>query len=296
MNPLKFAGHESFVCKQYWLKKGYDHIKDNRNFKDEDAVVDLGVGKNMVRSIAFWIRAFGIIDDDGKITILGNFLFGNKGVDKYLEDNASIWLLHYFLVKTGYSSIYNLFFNEFRKERNEFHKEHLHSFLRRTYEERLSSGYNQSTINSDITVFLKSYLRPQIEGRIDFEDEYSGLLNELNLISCYQEHSSEHDRVIDYYRLTFNHHHNLPIEIVLFSILDNFSEKKSISIKELEVGNNSPGMVFCLSQEGLYNKILSLTNKYENITYSSAAGVGELQIKGNIDKWKVLQEYYGRKY
>ena len=45
---LVFSGHESFQCRNLWLKKGYDFIKNGNSFNDEDAVVKLGVGKNMV--------------------------------------------------------------------------------------------------------------------------------------------------------------------------------------------------------------------------------------------------------
>jgi len=43
-----FSGHDSFQCRQLWLKKGYDYLQSNKSFNDEDAVVKLGVGKNMV--------------------------------------------------------------------------------------------------------------------------------------------------------------------------------------------------------------------------------------------------------
>ena len=43
-----FSGHESFACKSHWLKRGYDFVIADRNFNDDDAVVHLGVGKNMV--------------------------------------------------------------------------------------------------------------------------------------------------------------------------------------------------------------------------------------------------------
>ena len=44
---LQFSGHESFICKHFWLKKGYDFIIHKGNFNDESAVIDLGVGKNI---------------------------------------------------------------------------------------------------------------------------------------------------------------------------------------------------------------------------------------------------------
>lgn len=57
-----FSGHESFPCKSMWLKKGYDFVKRERNFNAPDAVIDLGVGKNMVSSIRFWLKSFGLYD------------------------------------------------------------------------------------------------------------------------------------------------------------------------------------------------------------------------------------------
>ena len=58
-----FSGHESFYCKSLWLKKGYDFVSENNDFNSSDAVVELGVGKNMVSSIRYWLRAFGLLDD-----------------------------------------------------------------------------------------------------------------------------------------------------------------------------------------------------------------------------------------
>lgn len=54
----KFSGHESFPCKSLWLKKGYDYDEDNGDFNDPLAVVNLGVGKNMVGAIRYWLKAW----------------------------------------------------------------------------------------------------------------------------------------------------------------------------------------------------------------------------------------------
>ena len=51
----RFARHESFHPRYGWLKKGVDGAaSDPGIFIREDAVVQLGVGKNMVRAIRFW--------------------------------------------------------------------------------------------------------------------------------------------------------------------------------------------------------------------------------------------------
>ena len=68
MLTLRFSGHDTFHCREQWLLKGLHLIekKDEdlnfeggiSNFKENTAIPELGVGKNMVRSIAHWIRAF----------------------------------------------------------------------------------------------------------------------------------------------------------------------------------------------------------------------------------------------
>ena len=105
--PLKytFSGHESFQCRHLWLKKGYDFVSAGKSFNSEDAVVELGVGKNMVSSIRFWMKAFDIIDQNDTPTVFANKLLSEKGWDPYMEDEATLWLLHYNLVKKGMASL-----------------------------------------------------------------------------------------------------------------------------------------------------------------------------------------------
>jgi len=62
MSKLRFSGHESFICKQFWLKKGYDFLNQNFSFNDDSAVVKLGVGKNMVASIRYWMKTFELTE------------------------------------------------------------------------------------------------------------------------------------------------------------------------------------------------------------------------------------------
>ena len=121
-----FSGHDSFQCRDLWLKKGFDFIKNGHSFSDTDAVVKLGVGKNMVSSIKFWLKAFNIIDLNDQLTDFSVRLFDDEnGYDPFLEDEASLWLLHYQLIKNRYASTYTILFNDFRKEKMFFSKKYL---------------------------------------------------------------------------------------------------------------------------------------------------------------------------
>jgi len=150
-----FAGHETFTCKNYWLKKGYDHSVENKKFNDE-AVIDLGVGKNMVNSISFWLKAFGLYEDD---VVLRDLIFhSEKGYDPYLEDIGTIWFLHHMLVTTNKASTYNLVFNYFRKLRIDFNVEQLVKYLE-TECEKENQSFSSNSIKKDCSVFINNYTK-----------------------------------------------------------------------------------------------------------------------------------------
>ncbi|NVM64483.1 hypothetical protein FHW88_002772 [Mucilaginibacter sp. SG538B] len=291
MQKLQFSGHESFVCKQLWLKKGYDFVIENGDFSSENAVIQLGVGKNMVGSIAHWLKAFNIVDADNQPTTLGRFLFdAESGADKYLEHLCSIWLLHYHLVKTGKASIYYLFFNEFRKGKPEFTKPQLLSFIRHKYQEYNQRTSNDNTIMSDINLFIRHYLKPLSKTyKIDIEEDFLGLMIDLEVMETFKSLDAD-DHLVDWYKVENKLQTDIPAELILYSILDNDGYGDSISLRDLLVGPNSPGAIFMLSEEGLYNKLLSMCTA--DITLTDTAGIRELQFKTKPNKWNILNGYY----
>jgi hypothetical protein len=86
MNKVVFSGHETFHCRQFWLKKGYDFLQRGKSFKDDDAVVALGVGKNMVNSIRYWMKTFDLVDEQECPNQFAHTIFSEHGKDAYLED------------------------------------------------------------------------------------------------------------------------------------------------------------------------------------------------------------------
>jgi hypothetical protein len=289
-----FSGHESFICKHFWLKKGYDFIVANGDFKYETAVMDLGVGKNMVNSIDHWMKSYGLMDKSNNLTDLAKKIFSSRGgYDSYIESLATIWLLHYSLVKTNRASVYNIFFNDFRKGRTDFTKEQFLSFLKRQIEDESKSA-NDNTINNDISVFIRSYLKPSYKDtKIEIEEDFLSLMIDLDLMRSYKSENAE-GKIVEWYQVENKLQIDLPPEIVFFAILDNEKYGKSISFQELLNGYNSPGVIFALNEEGLYNKLEYIMTKYkgQGITLSETAGVRELQIKSTFKKWDILHEYY----
>lgn len=292
MVRLSFSGHESFICKQFWLKKGVDFVSNKDNsFAQDQAVVTLGVGKNMVRAIRFWLKAFGITNGDDELNKIGRYLFLDAK-DPYLESIGSTWLLHYHLVKTGRATIYDLVFNDFRRIKPEFRFEHLQKHIERHYSELENSTYNENTVKRDIRVLLNNYLPPNFSKRSEIEDSFSGLLYELKLIGQLRKEDVIREEEITYYTIQADFRENLPWQIVLYTILDNDNFGNTITFQDLYTSKNSPGSIFALSQEGLYQKIQDICEMHPECTYSETAGNRVLQIQKPLESFEILDEYY----
>jgi hypothetical protein len=287
-----FSGHESFICKHFWLKKGYDFINENGDFQYETAVMDLGVGKNMVNSIEHWMKSYGLLDKSNSITEFSKKIFRERGgLDSFIESLATIWLLHYSLIKTNRSSLYNIFFNDFRKGRTDFTKEQLLYFMKRQIEDEAKS-VNDNTLNNDISVFIRSYLKPSYKDtKIEIEEDFLSLMIDLDLMKSYKSENAE-GKIVEWYQVENKIQVDLPAEVVFFAILDNPNYGKSISFQELLNGFNSPGVIFALNEEGLYNKLDTIVNAYKGITMSETAGIRELQLKTTFNKWDIINDYY----
>src|SRR5687768_881598 len=102
-NPTpKFSGHDTFPCRYAWLPKAYSAVKTSTSaFADEElAMINLGLGKNMVRSLRFWMQATSVVAPHPKggykTTSFGDAVLNPKsGFDPFLEDIRTLWLIHW---------------------------------------------------------------------------------------------------------------------------------------------------------------------------------------------------------
>ena len=274
-----YTGHETFACRSYWLKKGYDFLETENNFSSPEATSILGVGKNMVRSIRFWLRAFELVENNKLSSIAKKIFDSDNGWDPYLEDVNTIWLLHYLLVKNGYAKVYSDFFNDYRKKQVEFSFENLERYIRIQQPE-----IADKTLKSDINVLKNNYIRPNRKIN-SIEDSFSVFLQELNLI----------DQVSSgVYFFNMRKKHSLDNKIVFYSILDKAYDSSSFSLSfdNLMYERNSPGSIFCLTQEELYTRIQNISSDIDGIVFTEDAGIRELQISNKMNLESVLESYY----
>lgn len=280
-NKYTLSGHESFPCKNLWLTKGYDFIMDGGNFNASDAVIDLGVGKNMVSSIRYWLKAFGLSEQD-KPTDMADYLFdGTKGADKYIESLGTLWLLHYLLVSQKEATLYHVTFVKFQKERKAFDREQLVNFVKRLMiEDNKEKVYNENTTKKDVGVLLQNYVQPYKAK--SFED-YSSLLMDLDLIRVEDNGKS--------YAFNIEGKRKVPMEIFLYAVLHEKGADKSVSYDTLQ----EIGLMFCMSDAEVIDMAQNIGETYSShVQYSDNAGIRQLLFKegGDLSSMDVLEKYY----
>ena len=198
-----FGRHGSYPLRLGWLAKAHSAVRDDPLvFSHPDAPVVLGVGKSMVRAIRFWSRAFGLTHDGDRsvggrlatVTERGWWLMDeDQGADPYLEDRATLWLLHWWLLtaRPCHVPTFRFLFGHWWMTR--FTRGELRLAVQRA---AVATGWRQpskSLITRDITALTAMYAchRPP-GGRIttpDLEELLSNPFRQLGLLDTDPDHA-----------------------------------------------------------------------------------------------------------
>ncbi len=248
----RFSGHESFTCRYGWLRKLFDAISsDPKIFADEEsAIVTLGIGKNMVRSIRFWGEAFSLMEGTPtqgyRPTAFGRCLLNeHAGLDPYLEDRNSLWLLHWKIATNANLAAWNVAFQEIQE----------HQFTRKRFFElvdlrgrRGNKELAESTIKQHTDIFFHTYAVMNQHYDAQSLDEVIGSpLQELGLLK-----RSVTEVRDDIFIFDLGPKRSLTAKTFLYALLDFWEQcapsSKTLSLKEIMFGRLGPGAVFKLSE------------------------------------------------
>ena len=278
MGKYSFSGHESFFCKPLWLKKAYDTMNGGLDYSSPDAVAALGVGKNMVASIRYWSRAFGLSVNDKPTQFATSIFDSESGYDPYLEDEGTLWLLHYYLLTNRLASLYHLTFLDFRREKIEFDRNQLLSFVHRkcnTSEQK--NVFNENTVKKDISVLLHNYVTPS---DVRSNEDFAAIFLDLGLINSLGD---------DRYSFNDTEPSHIHPDILLYTLLDYKGEDNTISLD----GMQEVALIFGLSLTNLIELVREVVAQHqEDLSYTDNSGVKNLQFIHDIDAAAVLNHYY----
>jgi len=292
---VSFGRHETFILRYSWLSKGYhEFIKNPNVFSDEDATITLGVGKNMVLSIKSWLAACQLvtISYDGryiKSTEIGRLIFDEKGYDPYLEDEGTIWLIHWLIASnTELATSFFWFFNNYHKQ--EFTTDEAFLGLVDFVSQDIHKNVSKNTLKKDISVLLRMYGRLTSNNKGIVEEALDSPLVLLQLIS-----SSSSGKV---FKSIPSERKNLPIEIFGYALVSlmNGSNLDQMPIKDLMYTKDntiSLGAVFRLTEDALISKLEKLVSAHpETFALRETAGIFQFFKLTEIKADTLLETYY----
>ena len=277
-----FSGHESFPCKTLWLKKGYDFVVQGKDFNRPEAVVYLGVGKNMVASIRYWLRVFGLSEGD-QPTWLGNYLFDDaNGKDKYIEDMATLWLLHFHLVFNQFATLYHTVFCGYQKGHTQFDRDQIATYVKlEMIEADKQSTYNENTVRKDIAVLMQNYALPR---KAQSNEDFSSMLIDLDLIRQTAEGKG--------YYFNIEGKRKVEKEIFLYALLM-LKEREGDNTLSYDTIQDEIGLTFCMQDIETIEMLKLLSKDYSQyVSYNDNAGIRIVQFTNDLNKERVLNDYY----
>ena len=277
-----FSGHESFPCKSLWLKKGYDFVVAGNDFNSPEAVIGLGVGKNMVASIRYWLRVFGICEGD-QPTWLGDYLFNEvDGKDKYIEDLATLWILHFNLVFNQHASLYHMAFCGYQKGHAQFDREQIATYVKLDMiEANKQSAFNENTVKKDVSVLVQNYSLPR---KPQSNEDFSSMLIDLDLIRQNSEGKG--------YYFNIEGKRKVTKEIFMYALLK-LKEREGDNTLSYDTVQDEVGLAFCMQDYETIEMLKLLAKDYsEYVSYNANAGIRIVQFTKELGKEQVLNDYY----
>ena len=306
-----FSGHETFPLRYGWLKKVYDAcvpIEKKKKgiitrdlFNNDEAIVTLGVGKNMVSSMRHWSIYTSLLDiDKNKNLVINDFareIFGDNGLDPWLENYATLWYIHWNLSskKNGKNHLYTyLWFFNFLNGTS-FEKEALAARINESLKD-LPDKKKPSplTLKRDIDCFLGVYSSRVSKNKTD-EDNIESPLTELELISPLVGRNL--------FQINRGSKPTISIYTFLFALLKFWEfyspNTKTLSFENICYNFMSPGRIFLLNEDSVseyLSKLADATNR--KFEYTETAGMKQVILSGEknikLDVWAI--KYFRNNY
>ena len=293
---ITLARHETFHIRDGWLSKGLDALDDEPlALSLKGAHNRLGVGKNMLTAIRYWVQATGLAEPAVK-RIGGRQLLHLSRVgaivseyDHFFEDAASLWVAHMGLASNQpLATLWYWAFNEF--DAPVFNDNDLFEGFTRYAESLGKSNLNEKSIRKDVNVFIRTYkgsesaaLTHALEDRLDCPFVSLGLVEAARGAKpmAFSVGSKEAlmPAVVGYAALRFRESTRTASEVV--------------SLDELRWAPNSPGRLLQLDSRSLVDSLEIVEEQTEGRWFrvSRTAGLGNVHFN-QVDPVEALRWHY----
>ncbi|MBE7501244.1 MAG: DUF4007 family protein [Verrucomicrobiales bacterium] len=300
---FRFTGHETFPCRYAWLPKAAENLRQNPDlFADENgAMVTLGVGKNMVRAIRFWVDATGVAEPKPggglEITALGSDILGHDGFDPYLEDIRTLWLLHWKLSTSVQQPLFGWHYMLNYWHRPDFTRtEVLHALQREV--ERLGRRISAVTLDHHFTTFLHTYLPTRGGKGVVLEENLDCPLTELAFVQKVGERTTaDSNRREPIYAFRVEDKPEISPELFVFCLNDFWSGRhrteQTLPFREVAVGEAGPGQVFKLPEAAIRDRLETIGQTSDGLfDYQESSALAQVVRLKNPSASRLLRRVY----
>ena len=282
---MGFGQHQTFYLRQQWLTKGLIEVDRNpRFFYEPDHFEILGVGKNMAKSIRYWLGVTKLVREvrsaktELHLTELGEAVFN---YDRYVKSRFTLSILHYVLVtEKSDASTWFWFFNVFNER--VFTKAMLYSQLEQWAKDTFEKGVSLNSLKRDIDCLLQLYTMKSYSNQTP-EDVIKSPFESLNLVQSTTE--------THYIKSSLKH--SLTAECLYITLLIYMSK---YGVKEVGLNDliNEPelwGRVFNLGRDEIIDHLDKLQEKY-GVIFTRTNRLDVVRVKGEV-KWdEILKSVY----
>jgi len=302
----RFSGHETFPFRYTWLPKALIGIAhDPAVFADEDnAMVEFGVGKNMVRAMRFWIEATGLAEPTGsksmRPTPLGDLLFGKNGLDPFLEDIQTLWILHWNIATQPKDPLFAWDFLLNRWQENEIAEGPVLKAFAQESERLASKQLSPVTLKQHFEVFLHSYLPTRGRKGDIAEDNLDCPLTELELLSVVGERDGAGRRREPVYAFHREEKPSISPELFAWSLNDYWLKRapgeKTLPARNVVSGIGGPGQVFKLPEHDVIARLGELAASTDGaLVFQASTALPQVQRAQPLDPIAMLTSAFKQK-
>ena len=284
---MKFGAHQTFHLKDGWIFKGLNAVKnDPEVFEREDAVEVLGVGKNMVESMEYWLQSLKFIKKSKESLALTSYAETVLEYDPYFELDGSAILAHYLLATNKDSATtFYWFFNCFLVD--EFERSSMNVYLESYVQNQAEKTINSNTLDKDLNCLLRMYREIDRDEKNNPENENPSPFSKFNLIQEFEG------------KLIRGKLHEDTIHPLVFVYLlyiywsENLNSPKSFGLDENMNKEMFPSLVMGLNQDEVVSLIEKVSKDYpgQYLDYSRTGGFYILNIHEKKAK-NALRDYY----
>lgn len=293
----QFSGHETFPLRHGWLEKAFAAVstgegKEQRSvFLEDSAIAEFGVGKNMVSAIKYWAQVANIISVDGRETQpsrFGEVLLGENGLDPFLENLSSIWMLHWQIASNAKHTSAHWLFNYLAE--TSFTKDTVIQGILNVVEKNSWSVPTAKTIGNDVSVLLGNYTSTSNSKRGPKEENLTSPLSELGLIR---------ERGNGQFSLNWGQKPSLSDGVFLTALCDfwnKFSEANTLNLQTILLNPGSPGRIFLLEENELAYRLMDIERMSGGlISWSETAGLKQLMRQKKFSA-ETLERFWAQDY